>query len=106
MKVPTVNKFLCVFDLKVGGLMLGYLGAIANVTFILLLLKDLLFNIDRFKHNVLALTEGAENMSPGAAIIEKVVHPTPTTEKNASTGRKSVSFLFFRFLFSFAFCFQ
>jgi hypothetical protein len=65
MKVPTVTNFFFVFDLTVGGLMLGYLGAIANATFAIMLLIDLVFNVDGFKHEVFNITRSIKVMSPG-----------------------------------------
>jgi hypothetical protein len=49
MKVPTVNKFLCFFDLTTGGLVLGYLGAVVNAALALLLIYDLFHDVKQFK---------------------------------------------------------
>lgn len=49
MKVPTVDRFLCYFDLTTGGLILGYIGAIINAALVLVILKDLLIDYREFK---------------------------------------------------------
>lgn len=85
MKVPTVDRFLCVFDLTLGGLMLGYLGAISNATFAALLLFDLMFDTEKFKNEVLGIAESSESLSPGAELIDKIVHPTPVDLEHTST---------------------
>lgn len=70
MKVPTVTKFLGVFDLNQGALMLGYLGAISNGTFALLLLIDLVFGGENLKQKIFSITRKAENLSPGVKLID------------------------------------
>lgn len=56
MKVPKVEKFFGIFDLRVGALMLGYLGTISNATYALLLLIDLLFDPEHFRFEILNKT--------------------------------------------------
>ena len=90
MKVPTVSKFCYVFDLNVGGLMLGYLGAISTTTFTVLLIKDLIFDMEKFKHEVFGLAEDLENMSPPTRLIDELVHPTPIDESNVSTTGEEI----------------
>lgn len=97
MKVPTVNKFLCVFDLTLGGLMLGYLGAISNATYALLLLIDLIFDAEKLKGEVFKIAKNAENLSPAAELIDSELFPTPITEENISTGGKYLEFSKFFF---------
>lgn len=52
MKVPTVDRFLCYFDLTTGGLVLGYFGALINAFLMLVILKDLLVDYQEFKRDI------------------------------------------------------
>lgn len=62
--------------------MLGYLGAISNGTFALFLLIDLIFDGDGLNHKIFHISRKAENLSPGAKLIDDIVNPTPLEEKN------------------------
>lgn len=75
MKVPTVERFLCVFDLNLGGLMLGYLGAISNATLTLLLIKNLLFDENKFNKEATDISRHNEKLSSGLEMIEKIDSP-------------------------------
>lgn len=61
MKVPTVDKFCCVFDLSLGGLILGYLGVISNASYVILLMFDLLFDTETLKQQFGKIFTGAGN---------------------------------------------
>lgn len=88
MKFPTVSKFLCVFDLNLGGLMLGYFGAISNATLVMLLLVDLVFDLQNFKREVFIVAKEAENLSPAVELLDDLVNPTPITIENVSKSGK------------------
>lgn len=81
MKVPTIEKFLCVFDLRLGALMLGYLGTISNATYALLLLIDLTFDPEELKEAVL------EKLNRNEDVVDKI-NPTPLDEKKITTSCK------------------
>lgn len=88
MKIPTVSKFFCVFDLNLGGLMLGYLGALSNATFAILLLVDLVFDGQKFKREVFTVAKEAESFSPAVELLDDLVNPTPVNEENVTTSSK------------------
>lgn len=88
MKAPTVSKFFCVFDLNLGGLMLGCLGAISNGTFAAILLLNLVFNAARLKHKVFGIAKEFEDISPGAKLVDELIHPTALDEEHISTSGK------------------
>ncbi|KAG5667043.1 hypothetical protein PVAND_015044 [Polypedilum vanderplanki] len=77
MKFPTVNRFLLFFDLTTGGLILGYIGAITNAAFLLILLFDLVTDIQKFKNDVLQFAVGVEKLSPVEIIADELVTPEP-----------------------------
>lgn len=79
MKVPTVDKFLCVFDLRLGALMLGYFGTISNATYALLLLIELCFEPEEFKHEIFKAARKLD-LSPGTKNDS-----TPLSEDKVST---------------------
>lgn len=54
MKIPTVNKFLGCVDLFQGALFLGYVSAICNGLYAVLLLVDIAFDADGLKHEMLS----------------------------------------------------
>jgi hypothetical protein len=72
MKVPTVEKFFCVFDLNLGGLIIGWFGAISNASLALLLVIDYLFYEDKFEEDAKEITGSAKKLSPGLELIDKV----------------------------------
>jgi hypothetical protein len=78
MKFPTIKKFLFVFDLNLGGLVLGYFGAISNATLALLLIIDLILYGDKFEDEAEKIAKNTEDLSPDLEMIDKVVHPTLT----------------------------
>lgn len=85
MKIPTVSKFLGVFELNQGALMLGYLGAISNGTFALLLIIDLFFDGENFKHKIFKNSRKIENFAPGVKLIDEIISETPISEENTPT---------------------
>lgn len=73
MKVPTVDKFCCYFDLTTGGLVLGFAGAIVNAILVIFLFYELFvfygginFKIFEFIFYVEVADElGVENLNSG-----------------------------------------
>lgn len=56
MKIPTVNKFLGCVELFQGALFLGYVSAICNGLYAVLLLVDIAFDADGLKHEMLSIS--------------------------------------------------
>lgn len=68
--------------------MLGYLGALSNATFAILLLIDLVFDAQKFKREVFKVAEEAESLSPAVELFDDLVNPTPVNEENVTTSSK------------------
>jgi len=85
IKVPKVEKFLYIFDLKLGALILGYIGTICNAGYTFLLLLDLVYEPKRFKHEVLRNTRIVQGLSQS-----KELKDAPAlSEEKVSTTRES-----------------
>lgn len=80
MKIPTINKFLCFFDLTTGGLVLGYIGAVSNAAYALILLLDLVSDIEKFKDDVSEFVEDVEELSP-IYVVDDEFENSHTAEK-------------------------
>jgi hypothetical protein len=82
MKFPTVEKFLCHFDLVTGGLVIGFY----NAAFCALLALDVAFRFikdkDEYKREVFDVKEPAE-LSPIVAVAE-VIEKVVTAEDEAN----------------------
>lgn len=84
MTVPTVDNFLCVIDLNLGGLIIGYFIAIIYGLYALLLVYDLffssLFTSEKVQEITKKIVTNSEQFSPGVELIEGVVIANPTEE--------------------------
>jgi hypothetical protein len=67
-----VQKFFGIFDLNLGGIILGYFGFISNASLAILLIMDLLFDKEKSKSEAKEITENVQNFTPGLKIMESV----------------------------------
>lgn len=83
MKVPTVDRFLCYFDLTTGGLVLGYFGAIMNAVLVLVILKDLFVDYREFKRDIFrSISNKGESIAEDGVEGTADVEYPDSSEKN------------------------
>lgn len=82
MKFLTVNKFLCVFNLSLGGLIIGYFIAFSYAIYAIYIICYEFFSESVVTKQTKVLVKNSEQISPGVYIIEGIVE-----EKKTSTSK-------------------
>lgn len=98
MKLPTVEKFLFCFDLKTGGLALGYLYAGTTGIGAVKLLIDLIFDAEQMKDEMFSDEKSLEHMLPAAEIVGKTIEPMEGDKKMSTFGKVFKLKVFIRLL--------